>query len=958
MLRLLLTILITISAHAETAPFSVIMQPPEMKFCREVITHAEKGGLSLFLLPNIDRAFKHLPKDIPLEELRTIIANTMELKNRNTALTRCMDEVKSVRFSNSLNPLSGTMGFSKIVDDENVTAQKREIEQQRACEAIKYDPICTALDTGEGINALFDVSRFFLEKTGCECLAETLERDFRDRPGSLEEQKKASGERIHQMILSSFGEKFVNDYAMNMEDVGFFQTNTAQFFGADQVTQDKSAMEYQCSDIQKYQTSIDLKCQRTGISNEEKQSRIDSVFNAFDKSSGRNNLSLTERFNDLNRKVQVLDFDVTGGTDNYARRDHDVKRFGLSRRESAMILLNDAVMHVMRSPALKIKLRHFLAENKKPMEAIALVMRQEASRNPQEFVQRFLKNEKVSQNYRDKAFQLLKDNQASLTTKTDLYIEQIEIAMGIHPGIKAMMLDEATFYRAAQKAKKENKSLVEALEMDDEILGPEYRKRCHDLVEKLSEAVCMPQKDLIGNVNANDLTSLLGRQGKIFNSPVEQLLICEAGNSEKNLDVFNDLRMKNAYSRSDLLDRLTNPKERQTNSFRRLKETENEEVKEIVSVGLNETIGMRQEVKNSNLASNKFSAVRSSEKTVVTEVKDLVNPLNSSTGSKSTRQVESFEGAAPATNLNMSPNMASSSAAVAARPVDVRGPDARNEIRDTISNKDNQDRVDNLLSNADDSAMKELLRLKEEGLRDRQKLLELTNDSEKLKLKTLEDKIKLLEEQKASVAKNMEDASKEDLEDSRPKNSLRALNREIASLRPVDTSGSQSGDFGGSKTSSSSSPGAASVGRSSGGNSAAARGNGPEKNSESGSAGYIVVSRVGVSSDESLKSQEVSQGLIDLLSSSDPDLTALKKLKDSGMLYKFKVMENGILVEKEILVDYKMLSEDAKKLVEEKLAKKQNSNVADLDHQLMTARRVHSFQALKIILGEQLKNTP
>lgn len=957
MLGPLLTLLITISALAEAGPFSVVIQPPEMKFCREVISFAEKGGSGVFFQPNIDKSFKHLPKDIPAEELRGIIENAMDPKSRDTALTRCTDAVKSIRFKNSLNPLSGTVGFTKITDDEDVTAKKREIEQKRACEVIKFDPSCTVFNTSPGnMDALADVSKFVLEKRGCDCLEEHMKRDYRMEPGKLEEQKAASSERLRGVVLSSFGEKFLNDYAMNMEDVGFFQANTAKFFGPDQATQDKVAMDYQCSDVKRYQNAIDFKCQQTGISNEEKQGRINSIFSAFTNREDKKDVPLADRFNELNRKVQVLDFDTTGASDKYSRRDHDVKRFGLSRKESSVILLNDAVMHIMKSPALRIKLKQALAQNKKPMDGIASVLRQEASRDPKWFVERFLKNEKISQNYKDKAFQLLKENQSSLTSKTDLYIEQIEIAMGIHPGIKAMMLDEAVFYRATRKAQADNKSLVEALEMDDEILGEKYKKRCQDLVEKLTEAVCMPKKDLIGKVNANDLTSLLGKQGMVFNTRVEQLLICEAGNSERTVDTFNDLRMKDAYSRSDLLDRLTNAKEKQTNSFRRLKETKNEEVKEIVTEAISETRGMRQEVKNSNLASNKFSAERS-EKTVAAAVHEIVTPVASSAGAKTTRQVESFESSSPAANFNMAPT-AAPSAAVAARPVEVRGSDVRSEIRETISNKDNQDKVENLLSNTDDSGMKELLRLKEEGLRDRQKLLELTNERERQKLKALEDKIKLLEEQKASVAKNKEEVSEEEPEDSRPRNSLRSLNREIASLRPIDTSGSQSGDFGGSKSSSSSSAGAASVGRSGSGNSAAARANGPEKNSDSGSAGYIVVSGSGVSNDQSFKSQEVSQGLIDLLSTSDPDLTTLTKLKDSGMLYKFKVMENGVLVEKEILVDYKMLTEDAKKLVEAKLAKKQNPQVTDLDHQLLAAKRVHSFQALKIILGEQLKNTP
>ncbi|WP_408098933.1 hypothetical protein ACJVC5_08440 [Peredibacter sp. HCB2-198] len=864
----------------------------------------------------------------------------------------------SVKANAKLQALNMSAVSSVVSYEENAELEADKVKQENlnakanACRKLKEDLSCTPFDIDPSNTSMIQEVKEGIapvtDSDGCKCIKEVMRQAEIWNIEKYTVEKNTTKDRMHDAILNGFGKKFLNDYAANMEDVGFFQVNAAKFFGQNKEKQISSAKGYECSDVSKYESAIDKKCSANGIDPEERQKRLNKIFNAYGNSDANDQLPLGQRFSKLNEKIQVLD----EGSSPYRRETHDAKRFGLSRKEPSVILLDKFVRSFVADQKNSGKIQDALLQYGSPLGAIAEFMSEEAVKDPKEFVRKYLSDSDLNPDFVKKAKAFLTDKKIHGDVKYTTFVSQIEVAMGLHPGIKAIMTDNNVFLKATETANLANKPLVEALEMSDAILGKKYQERCEGLIEKLSEATCMKDDDILGKVRADDISTLLRSKGYPENRNYELLVSCEAGNTIVAQKPFNDLTMVNPYENSDLKDRLTKPVNEQKNAFRRLHDTKNEEVKEIVATAVEETKSQRQEVKDRSLASYKYSGNSEGQSEGKAEIAQVASAVTSSASSSPSQEPETSSFSANMTNFAATPVVLPTT--VTTPKVAEAKSDLKSEVRETLSNKDNQEKVDRLLSNTDDSSMKELLRLKEESLKNRLKIYELTSESEKQKLKDLEEKIKFLETKKQQIAQAQAVEAEEELIENQQRNSFRAPTRDIASLRPMmDTSGSGSGDYsgGGSSTGGSFGSGglAPSVGR--GGSSAAAsRSNVHSDKNADTSDGYIVVSSEGVS--QGVKSQEVSQELINLLSSSDPDLSALKKLKDSGMLYKFKVMENGVLVEKEVLVDYKMLNEDAKKLVESKLATKQHLQI---ESELVAARRVHSFQSLKIILGEQLR---
>ncbi|WPU66018.1 hypothetical protein [Peredibacter starrii] len=860
----------------------------------------------------------------------------------------------------NMTALSSVVSFEQTADLEAEKSKQKRFEGQvAACKKLKEDRQCTAFDVdAKNVAFIEDVSKDILsnvtETDGCNCIKQVMKQAELWNEKEFNEQKKLTQDRMHDSIMEGFGKKFLNDYAANIEDVGYFQVNAAKFFGLEKGSQVSAAKNYECSDISKYESAIDKKCSANGISPAERQKRLNKIFNAYGNTDSDDQMTLGQRFSKLNQKIQFLDDGQVGKNGGYSRKDHDAKRFALARKEDSIQMLDTFIRSIFSDSAKSSKLTEMIEEyGGAPIGALAEFMMDEAKKNPTEFSRKYFSNKNLNSDYVKKSKQFLFDKKIFDDVKYQAIVTQIELGMGIHPGLKAMLTDKNIFIKAAKAAVADDKSIVETLEKNDSILGTNYQKRCQDLIEKLSEATCIKDTDIIGKVSGNEIAALLKGKGYPENTKYELLVSCEAG-SEFTQKPFDDLVMKDPYTHSDLKDRLTKPANEQKNAFRRLHDSKDSAVQDKVESAVAETRSQREEVKDRSLASYKYAGGGEGTKEGSTEVAHLNSIASSDSASTRSAEVDSSSSFSAAPNFMAAPVVMPSTVSAPAA-IETPKSDLKSEVRDSLSNKDNQDKVEKLLSNTDDSSMRELLRLKEESLKNRQKILELTSENEKQKLKDLEEKIKLLETKKQQIAQTQHFEEEEDDSVSRQRNTLKAPSRDIASIRPMmDSSGSGSGDYGGTGGSSGGSFGSGGLAPTSGrgGSSAAAARSAvnSDKSSDSSSDGYIVISNDNVS--QGVKSQEVSQELINLLSSSDPDLSALKKLKDSGMLYKFKVMENGVLVEKEVLVDYKMLNEDAKKLVESKLAIKQHSQI---ETELVAARRVHSFQALKIILGEQLR---
>lgn len=958
LLTFMFTLMLSIGAYAGSMPSSIAMNKQAESinaFCTRIYDNYRSGDVPQSSA-KIREEIPGTPAKIPDGDLMSLVrVAKLHRGDKKDVVADCALKTNAKIQAVGMSAVSSVVSFQANTELETDKAKQDRLNvQANACKKLREDRQCTPFDIDPSNTTMIQEVRNGIvpdgETDGCKCIKQVMQQAELWNNAKFTAEKNLTKERMQDSVLDGFGKKFLNDYAANMEDVGFFQVNAAKFFGQEKGAQVSAAKNYECSDVSQYESAIDKKCSANGITPAERQKRLDKIFNAYGGADSNDQLPLGQRFSKLNQKIQVLD---EGSANPYRRETHDEKRFALSRKEPSINFLDKIVKSMMADNSKNNRVKEFLFVNGSPLGAVAKFIEIESQKDPNAFVKKYLNDKNLSPDFVKKVQTFLTDKNISDTLKFETFVSQIEVAMGMHPGLKAMLTDEKIFLKTAETAVLSNKSLVETLEMSDNILGKKYQERCKGLIEKLSEATCVKNDDILGKVRGDEVASLLRGKGYPENSNYELLLSCEAGNTIVTQRPFDDLIMASAYDNSDLKDRLTRPANEQTNAFRRLHDTKNDEVKDIVQSAVAETRSQREEVKDRSLASYKYTGGSEGQTEAVKDVARVNSTAIESTSAR-TAEVEATSSFNAAPNFMPAAPVVVPTTATAAVAETVKT-DLKSEVRDTLSNKDNQEKVDKLLSHSDDSSMRELLRLKEESLNNRQKILELTSENEKQKLKDLEEKIKLLETKKQQIAQTSGAEVEDDVSHTRQNNTFRAPSRDIASLKPMmDTSGSGSGDYGGTGGSSGGSFGSGGISPSTGrGGSSAAAARAvmnSDKSSSDVSDGYIVVSSEGVS--QGVKSQEVSQELINLLSSSDPDLSALKKLKDTGMLYKFKVMENGVLVEKEVLVNYKMLNEDAKKLVETKLATKQHSQ---LETELVAAKRVHSFQALKIILGEQLR---
>jgi hypothetical protein len=80
-------------------------------------------------------------------------------------------------------------------------------------------------------------------------------------------------------------------------------------------------------------------------------------------------------------------------------------------------------------------------------------------------------------------------------------------------------------------------------------------------------------------------------------------------------------------------------------------------------------------------------------------------------------------------------------------------------------------------------------------------------------------------------------------------------------------------------------------------------------------------------------------------------------LRTTGMLYKYKIIENGKEVEKEFMIDYRSLTDDAKKLINNKISSQgiDPCQIDQIERKLGQLKRSYTISSLKLILGEKMK---
>lgn len=836
------------------------------------------------------------------------------------------------------------------------------------CETVLNFEACRKPDVEAGI---FDFAKDWIDKLGgekakaCNCLSKKLELIYQNDQNRLTRARDELSKKLTNAVYTQLGRKFLNDYAANIENIAFYTTSVPTFFGKTMEEQQEKAQLAQCSKPSMFETAIRRKCGSNKIPQSHINKRVNAIFGVYGRKEG----SIEKKLEALNYKISVLD--GNGVTKNangevYTRFDHDTYRASLVKTDYRHKMVDSIVKKAMKEERFIDLINE---DPKTPYEIISAELFKMAKESPEKFAATYFPESDIET--KSKFFQAMQDS--SQTPEQNIIASSIATSMGLHPGFDTMMRDKKILKKVIDLSYDNNQSLTDVLETKESGLLDKYQDQCKSIVNNFAEIVCMDSSkmaNLISNEQALQLIPLPYEEQDI----VRDIMCKKNGNGDS--DLVQNLMMENlAEKRSDFHDRMNVPVADQTNPFRKMYthiQDKNSEVLGQLNDSIIKTRGLFSSLTADGLVSTTFGSKLDAKSITGDSLKDyrkIENLLASNDTTlvpfkpETSSDIGSSMIGLPKPDMfqnnmmNQAPVQTSvpayQNAAVASQPPTAASKsltDMKKEFRDFLSNESNKDNVDRLVSGADESMIKELSKLRDEYTKNQTRLSELTTEHEKLKLKMMEDQLRSLEEEKTQLVPQAEkrEVSKERTAES---TGLSDLRREIASVSQID-SGSASAGVASGSSSGSTGGGRASV--LSGGSSQAAISSVATGDS---APAVIVSSQAAKASGLTVESSDYSKEIMSFLEKDSVDIHTLLKMKTSGMVYKYKVVENGQVIEKEMLIDYQSLNENAKKMIDLKIAAKgiDVRQLERIDGEMKKLKREYTYNSLRVLLTEQLR---
>lgn len=791
-------------------------------------------------------------------------------------------------------------------------------------------------------------STVFKEK--CNCIEEQLEKDYKDfKTISLKSDLLSERDKVNKKILEAFGKKFLNEYASNLEDMSFFLERTAGMFGNE--AQKENAKKLQCNDAKEYVSATAKKCGHKDQNDVEK--RMNLFLTSLD--SDKNQLRLEERLKRIDEDV----LQITSNGKSLTRTQFNELRHGFSRNPQVK-LSEKLISKILTNENYNQILSKFLNSGKSPLEAMVLTLDKIKKDDSEAFKKGFLTKRMLGRGHLE---EFKKSGEEAISFLQD----KLTYTMGVHPGFSLALSNEVIFKKLREKVgSNKRKDIIQLLEKNNEILPLHLEQRCQKLINQFAEASCTPPDELIGKLDQNNLEAIfkdIQEEGKEIDPRVHSLLLCKSTGKTSGNSAFRDLdpdgRSRTAHS--DYWERKTLPPEEHKNAFsiaHKALTLDKSPIKKTFSkaAGLShewkESVSSRgvasQDVfKNAERLGKTVSFDQSSSKVLRSEERVSESSFRSETQAVSQPSSEaSFRESSTTSIPQITPVIPNVAAAAIA-------PTPQSDIANFLTRDSNREEVRKHLANMDEKSLNELNRIREESLRDQEKLLELSSKNEELKLRALQKKVQELMDKKneierpaiASKAESKEE--REDIENVRSfspgysKPSRQSSGPEHAPAAMTRLSGATAAQ--GARHNSS-------------------RGKSPSLNGSksdtipvSSKAGAIIIESYAIKKNQSADSQDLGQEVISYLKKSKADLSILQQIKEKGMIYKFKALKNGAVVEQEVLVTFDKLTQEAREFIEKRIAEGYKKDQKELNAQIAIVQREHSFQALKLIIGEQLQ---
>ncbi|WP_408095931.1 hypothetical protein ACJVC5_12885 [Peredibacter sp. HCB2-198] len=803
-------------------------------------------------------------------------------------------------------------------------------------------------------------------ESDCKCLEQKVKQDYKFMgQGVFSQEMQKERNRINGLIFNAVGKKFLNSYASNMEDVRYYLTNKVKALG----TSPEEASNLQCNNARAFQSVIETECAANKVPKEIYEKRTKDLLSSFgDDMSDPTLDGKIKRIDEfiLNITPDKKSMDV-GPQRMFTRTEYDMIRNGASKKAPEIGFMNTLLNGVLNHPTLKTQFESNLKEGLNPGHALSRIMNEEYSPDVQNLLQQL-----ISENKNQPLYKRLQGTLKTDTTDDypDFIRNTYKIAVGAHPGLKALLTDRNLFNELLVKRQNsyDNKrtNFIDLLEHDPKLLNKHFSTRCEKLRQNLAQAVCTPDEDHVKRVKRDDINKLMTQIIGKSNLPLKDLLLCQMPDSQPK-GIFNKLSFgfNDWLNRSDYFNRKLNPISQQDNGFsgayRALNGNNGRgQVSEIVSALTSFSREKREsapEIASEISRRENFTIPQQTKPGATPEINHFSKNIAEavSTPSETPRIPESFASASSVVPLAVATPLATSESKT-----------MRSQLKDYLSDKENEKTVDKLLSNAQDEDVKELLRLKDELAQDNEKIINLMRENDRSKLKSLEESYQALEKQYQEALKNKSAPTTSSVATTaETEEDLRDYSR--GSTTGTYNTGGTEGVYNGSRFSDStpshtSSTGGVSAGRAVASTSSAGRNTSQAVAStpRESSRGDIIVETNSIhSADQQTDSQEINQEIISFVNKHETDVSTLQKLKDQGFILKFKVLQNGVEIEKEMKVEYSAMSPEAKQILDKKIAHQniRSDQFGKLEHDYLKARRAYSYSALKMILGIQAQKT-
>lgn len=855
------------------------------------------------------------------------------------------------------------------------------VRQQTACDGIsdaQLEEFCkteTALiedaSSLQNIQAALQ-STFSLpnQTPRCNCLRERVRRAFpneQDRADQIRNAKK----NLDDLIVQHAGRRFIDRLASNEEDLNFM----SMLPSGDENERFSNAS---CINPQQFSTLLGNNC---NVSQENRQRRLSLIFNSFGHYSNATTIEgLLQDFS-----VRLNNVNVPGRAEPVTRDQFDVRRISIADTDPKVQMIEGMLSGMLSDAAVRGRIEAFTKSNprNRPKDTILHVLREDIENGNR--LPSYLNINGLPEESKRELTQLISSGDSrGLSNK--IY-QHLRYATVLHPGLDRMIENQNVFSEIVDGYRNgaHSQRLFERLRQSTTIRS-QFDNDCNTYRNHLKELVCTPPEELLKRVPGQDLQTIVN-----YNSPSSQLLelnsaiLCDnprASPLDSLRHIYNE--GYNPELHSDFREHV-NPSGMQTPLKRlmlaeQVSEDIQNEVGEAVityesknrgwadDVGGNRFFGDRggrisdeliTETRKGNFSSELVERVQNSQvassqiaSTTQTQIsQNLSSNEERETSTNVFDQNTSSSGAAVAqTNFS---NVPTSAGNYVSNGTAVSSGRSANDLPDFDRNPFEYDpsEIENLRSNLNADQLAELEELRKQAERDRDKLLALTGETQKARIKALQEQLRSLESRRnvSSTDEAEEDLSQDNVARNSNFSQFQNISQQVErgglpTPGTITPSGGASGPQGAVSS--------ASVGSSASRLPASVP---PlNRNGQVQSGAFIITSEA--TRNGEVASEELSLEIIRYLSQNNPDLEVLRQIKENGMLYKFKTVENGVERQREVFIQFERLSPEARRIVETQIESQrvQSPILPPLEEQIATTRRSYSYEALKLIVGQEI----